>query len=72
MLRVLVLLIALLGTACGRETEDNAETLLRPVKIFRVVDTNLIMGRAISGTGAVGTRSDAIVPHWRPHPGASR
>jgi RND family efflux transporter MFP subunit len=44
-----ILLIALLFAACGRETEKNAETPPRPVKVFRVVDANLIAGRAIPG-----------------------
>jgi RND family efflux transporter MFP subunit len=43
----LIALLLLLG--CDRETERNSETLPRPVKVFRVVDANLIAGRTIPG-----------------------
>jgi len=44
-----ILLIALLVTACGQEPAQKAQAPPRPVRVFRVVDTNLIAGRAFPG-----------------------
>src|SRR5262245_3269949 len=44
-----ILLIVLLVIGCSKETEQSAEAPPRPVKVFRVVDANLIAGRAIPG-----------------------
>jgi len=44
-----VLLIALLIAACGEKAAQKAENPPRPVKVFRVVDANLIAGRTIPG-----------------------
>ena len=44
-----VLLIALLVAACDKTPDQKAEAPPRPVKVFRVVDANLIAGRALPG-----------------------
>ena len=45
----LILLIALLVTACSQEPAQETQEPVRPVRIFRVADTNLIAGRAFPG-----------------------
>ena len=44
-----ILLIALLVTACDRKPAQEAQTPPRPVRVFRVDDSNLIAGRAFPG-----------------------
>jgi RND family efflux transporter MFP subunit len=44
-----IIVIALLVLACSREPTKQAETPPRPVKVFGVIDANLIAGRAIPG-----------------------
>src|SRR5689334_11433356 len=46
---LLVLLIALLVAACGEKPAQKAEVPPRPVRVFQVVDANLIAGRALPG-----------------------
>ena len=45
----LVLLVALLATACGEKSGEQTEAVPRPVPVFRVVDANLLAGRALPG-----------------------
>ena len=42
-------LIALLVAACDKSPDQKAEAPPRPVKVFRVVDANLLAGRALPG-----------------------
>ena len=44
-----VVLLALLATACGENSGKQTETVPRPVPVFRVVDANLLAGRALPG-----------------------
>ena len=44
-----VVLITLLATACGENSAEQMEMLPRPVPVFRVVDANLLAGRALPG-----------------------
>ena len=44
-----VVLVALLATACGENSAEQTEALPRPVPVFRVVDANLLAGRALPG-----------------------
>jgi RND family efflux transporter MFP subunit len=48
MRHAIVVLIALLAAACGEASVKN-EAPPRPVKVFRVIDANLIAGRAVPG-----------------------
>ena len=42
-------LVVLLATACGEESAQQTEALPRPVPVFRVIDANLLAGRALPG-----------------------
>ena len=44
-----VVLLALLATACGENSGEQTEAVPRPVPVFRVVDANLLAGRALPG-----------------------
>ena len=47
--RAFVVLVALLATACGKELAEQTQAPPRPVPVFRVVDANLLAGRALPG-----------------------
>ena len=49
MRHALILLIALLAVGCGEKPSQKAEMLPRPVKVFQVIDANVIAGRALPG-----------------------
>jgi RND family efflux transporter MFP subunit len=44
-----VVLVTLLATVCGENSAEQTEALPRPVPVFRVVDANLLAGRALPG-----------------------